>query len=126
VTVELQGDLEKTDCALKFEKPFRVKYIIRNQGEDQIIECVSLIDDSSKSFYISGEIRSRFDIMPLDEVVLEYKFMPLTVGKLELPSLYLADRHQSQDAMDLTLKNLADPRWKFLAWKFTKTCFIEH
>jgi hypothetical protein len=70
---ELASGHEGTQkTALKLEHPIRAKYKISNLCDDHIFECVALLDDSSKYFYTSGEVRTRFDVMPLDEIVLEY------------------------------------------------------
>jgi len=69
---------------------------------------VALLDDSSKYFYTSGEVRTRFDIMPLDEVVLEYQLLPLYLGRHDLPRLHLIDRSANPEALQLQAKKLND------------------
>ena len=114
--MELLGDLAsgKEGCpktALKLEQPIRAKYRIRNLCDDHIFECVALLDDSSKYFYTSGEVRTRFDIMPLDEVVLEYQLLPLYLGRHDLPRLHLIDRSSNPEALQLQAKKLNDPAY---------------
>jgi len=72
---------------------------------------VALLDDSSKYFYTSGEVRTRFDIMPLDEVVLEYQLLPLYLGRHDLPRLHVIDRSTNSEALQLQAKKLNDPAY---------------
>lgn len=57
---------------MKLEKPVQITYKISNLCEDQIFECVSLLDVQSKYFYASGDVRTRFELMPLDYVELDF------------------------------------------------------
>ena len=86
----------------------QVKYKIKNLCDDHIFECVALLDDSSKSIYTSGETRTRVDIMPLDEAVLEYNMLPLFLGRHDLPKLHIVDRAANPDALSLQVKKLND------------------
>jgi len=63
-SVDEQG--RKKEAVVKLERPIQLTYTIKNLCEDHIFQCVSLFDDQAKNFYLSGEIKSRFDIMPLD------------------------------------------------------------
>jgi len=67
------------------------------------------LDDQSKFFFSSGEIRTKFDIMPLDEIVLEYQLFPLTLGYHDLPRLHIIDRSITTDALKLQFRKLNDP-----------------
>lgn len=79
--------------------------------EDHVFECVALLDDQSKYFFSSGEIRTKFDIMPLDEVTLEYQLFPLSLGHHDLPKLHIIDRGANPEALKLQFRKLGDPAY---------------
>ena len=106
ISVELLGEIAtgKEGCPktpLRLEQPVQAKYKIKNLCDDHVFEGVALLDDSSKYFYTSGEVRTRFDIMPLDEVVLEYQLLPLYLGRHDLPRLHVIDRSTNSEALQL-------------------------
>lgn len=100
-----------TKNTLKLEQPIDAKYCIKNLSEDHVFECVALLDDQSKYFFSSGEIRTRFDIMPLDEVILEYQLFPLSLGHHDLPKLHIIDRSANAEALKLQFRKLGDPTY---------------
>jgi hypothetical protein len=106
--IDSSGNLK---IPIHLEKPIQVKYRVRNLCEDHIFECVALLDDSSKSIYTSGETRTKFDIMPLDEVIIEYHMLPLFLGRHDLPKLHIVDRSANPDALQLQVKKLNDPAY---------------
>lgn len=116
ISIDLIGDIapSKEGCPkapLKLEQAIQAKYRIKNLCEDHVFECVALLDDQSKYFFSSGEIRTRFDIMPLDEVVLEYQLFPLSLGFHDLPKLHIIDRGVYVDALKLQFRKLGDPAY---------------
>lgn len=116
ISIELLGNIApvRQGCPrtpLKLEQAIQARYRIRNLCEDHIFECVALLDDQSKFFFSSGEIRTRFDIMPLDEIVLEYQLFPLSLGHHDLPKLHIIDRSITPDALKLQFRKLSDPAY---------------
>lgn len=95
--ISIVGDISSSDqnCIvrpLKLEQVVSFKYRIRNLCEDRIYECVSVLDNETRNYFISGEVKTKFDIMPLEEVELEFKVIPLYIGLQELPKLHILDR----------------------------------
>lgn len=81
IKVEILGEIVSKSSAnggmvpvstLKLEKPVQIIYRISNLCDNHIFECVALLDVQSKHFYASGDVRTRFEIMPLDHVELEF------------------------------------------------------
>jgi hypothetical protein len=111
-----------------------VTYTIRNLCDDCIFSIITLIDDQVKNFYISGELRSKIDIMPLDSVDLEFTMVPLFIGSHHLPKLYVLDRNIFPDAKELTAKKIKDNKTtkpeekplEFLVKGFTHKVMVEH
>lgn len=67
-----------------------------------------MYDDENKMFFIAGEVRTKFDIMPLSEVVMEYQLLPLFLGHYDLPKLHILDRSQNPDILKIQIKKLND------------------
>ena len=85
-----------------------MKYKIENMCDEHIFECVALLEEQSKLFYYSGEIKSKFDIMPRESIILEYNLLPLFLGHHDLPKLHIVDRSLNHDALKLDVKRLND------------------
>lgn len=93
------------------------------------------MDEQSKNFYVSGEIKSKFDLMPLDQVELEVVLLPLFIGTHYLPPLYLIDRKAHPDLKSISTKKLNDGRsgkktedlvdYQFLLKACTLKVFVE-
>lgn len=115
IRVELLGEIAAAApgstvpvTTLKLERPVQVVYRISNLCEHHIFECVALLDVQSKHFYASGDVRSRFEIMPLDQVELEFQLLPLQLGLHNLPKLHIIDKTVNHEAMQLQGKMLND------------------
>lgn len=121
IKVELLGEISRTApsgggagaavpaSTLKLEKPVQAIYRITNLCDDHIFECVALLDVQSKHFYASGDVRCRFELMPLDEIELEFQLLPLQLGLHNLPRLHIIDKTVNHEAMQLQAKTLNDP-----------------
>ena len=80
ITVKITGEiLDETDQLkiLKLEQPIRITYEIQNLSDDHIFECASFLDVQSNMFYASGDVRSSFELMPLETFELHYILLPL-------------------------------------------------
>jgi len=117
IKVEIFGEIISKSAAqgssvpvttLKLEKPVQIIYRISNLCDNHIFECVALLDVQSKHFYASGDVRTRFEIMPLDHVELEFQLLPLQLGLHNLPKLHIIDKTVNHEAMQLQGKMLND------------------
>jgi len=140
--VELLGDIApaKPGCAatpLHLEKAVLAKYKVTNLCEDQVFECVAILDDENKFFFCAGEIRTRLDIMPCESVILEYQLLPLYMGYHDLPKLHLLNRAGNPEAAKVNVKKLNDPVYlqslvdkkhgiEYLIKGFTTKVLIQH
>ena len=77
--VELIGEMIKDGClqkSVKVHEPILIQYAVTNLCDDHIFELVAIYDDynedGGRSFFCGGEIRAKFDIMPLETVLLQY------------------------------------------------------
>ena len=116
LTVEIHGEIApvRPNCIktpLKLEQMVRVKYVITNTFEDTVFECVSVLDDENKYFFISGEIKSKLYLMPLESVELNYVFLPLYLGHFDLPKLHILDRSTNPDILKINIKKLTDKQY---------------
>lgn len=116
LTVEIRGEIApvRPNCImtpLKLEQMIRVKYVITNTFEDIIFECVSVIDDENKYFFISGEIKSKLYIMPLESIELDYVYLPLYLGHYDLPKLHIFDRATNPEILKINIKKLNDKQY---------------
>jgi hypothetical protein len=93
-----------------------------------------MYDDALRVFFIGGELRSKFDVMPLETVWLEYQIIPLQLGHYDLPKLHLLDRSVNQDVLKLQARKFTDPvemakiektmKVDFLVKSFTQKVYV--
>lgn len=95
LTVKLAGDIapnNQPNPHLRLQQHVLAEYVIENLSEDCVQECVAFLDDELKYFFCAGEIKVKFDLMPLDQITLQFQLMPLYCGFVDLPKLHIVDR----------------------------------
>ena len=96
---------------LKLDSVFPIKYRIRNLTEDKIFECLAVITDEVGIYHIAGELKTKIEIMPKDEVVLQYLVLPLHVGFQDLPQFHLIDSSVNSQISKIDIKKLNDSKY---------------
>lgn len=69
--------------------------------DDKIFETLVLVDNTYYMFYVCGDVKTKVDLLPLQEIELRYTLIPLKPGICNLPNLHIFDRIANPNIIDL-------------------------